>query len=101
MYAIVRRQPFDAAKLAEASEALAEFDNAHAAQPGYAGYLVVDIGEGRHLTVTLWETQQHAAAGRAALGPRVQALLEPLLTSPSEFLGAGEVVAGDLVRKPA
>lgn len=98
MYAIVRKQPFDATKLAEASEALGEFETAHAAQPGYAGYLAVDIGEGQRLTVTLWETQRHAAGGRAELGPRVQRLLEPLLTGPSELLGVGEVVAGDLIR---
>lgn len=98
MYAIVRKQPFDATKLAEASEALAEFETAHAAQPGYAGYIVVDIGDG-YLMVTLWETPQHAAAGRAALGPLVQRRLEPLMTGPSELQGVGEVVAGDLTRE--
>lgn len=99
MYAILRKQPFDAAKLGEAGEALAEFETAHADQPGYAGFLAVDIGEGRQVTVTLWETQQNAAAGRAELGPRVQRLLEPLLTGPSELLGVGEVVAGDLTQR--
>lgn len=99
MYAIVRKQTFDAAKLAEASEALAEFEAAHSDQPGYAGYVVVDIGEGRQISVTLWETHQDAEAGRAALGPRVRRLLDPLITNPSELLGVGDVVAGDLDRK--
>lgn len=99
MYAIVREQRFDPGRLAEAKEALDEFEAMHAEHPGYAGFVAVDVGDARQITITLWESKEHAEAGRVALGPRVQHRLEPLLTEPSALLGVGEVAAGDLIRR--
>jgi hypothetical protein len=43
MYAVLRLNSFDPAKLAASREQLEEFDRVHAAQPGYVGSVVVDL----------------------------------------------------------
>jgi hypothetical protein len=63
-------------------------------QPGYAGSLVIDDGN-RSIAVNLWDDEQAAAAGRTAIGPQVQRLLEPLMAGPSELIAAGEVLEDD------
>lgn len=73
-----------------------EFHAAHAAQPGYRGTVVADVGEGRLLTVTLWATAEAMAAAREALGPVVARALDPLMTAPAVLLGTGRVVVNDL-----
>lgn len=95
MYAIVRQYTYDPATIARAEQALAAAQGLHAAQPGYAGGLVIDDGQ-HFIAVNLWQTEHHAAAGRVAIGTQVQRLLKPLMATPSQLLGAGEVVATDL-----
>ena len=99
MYAILRQTPYDTERLASAEEALAEFQAVHAAQPGYAGNIVVDAGDGQRFTVTMWESENDAAAARAVLEPHVRRLLQPLTVGPSQLLGVGEVVTTDLTRQ--
>lgn len=94
-YAVVRRTHYDPATIAE-SAALAEFQRIHAAQPGYQGSVLIDAGEGARVTVTLWQSQQHAAAGRAALEPTIRRLLDPLMTEPAELVALGPLLSGDL-----
>ena len=96
MYAIIRKNTYDPGKLAQAGPALAEFQALHAAQPGYAGSIDVDTGQGQRIIVNLWQTQQDARAGMTALIPHVQRLLGPLMAGPSQLLGVGEVAATDL-----
>jgi len=48
------------------------------------------------IAVNLWQSEHDAVAGRAAIGMQVQRLLEPLMATPSQLLGADEVVATDL-----
>ena len=45
MYAVLRLNSFDPVKLAVSADRLEEFDKIHAAQPGYVGSVVVDLGE--------------------------------------------------------
>jgi hypothetical protein len=97
MYAILRQYTYDIAMIAHAEEALTAVQELHAAQPGYADSIVVNDGQ-RFIAVNLWRTEHDAAAGRGAIGAQVQRLLEPLMTTPSQLLGAGEVVASDLGR---
>jgi hypothetical protein len=100
MYAIIRQYRYDPAARDRAGQLIAQAQALHAGQPGYAGSLTVD--DGQQLTaVNLWHTEPDAAAGRAAIGPRVQRLLEPLMASPSQLLAAGQVVASDLPCLPA
>ncbi len=96
MYAIVRDNLYDSAKLAQGSDQLAEFQALHARQPGYRGTIVIDAGNDRSLVVNLWETAEHAEAARQALLPDVQRLLEPLMARPSQLIGTGPVVLADL-----
>jgi hypothetical protein len=95
MFAIVRLNSFDPIKLA-ASPALEEFDQLHRTQPGYVGTVIVDLQAGRRLVLNLWESEQHSAAALSVLGPEVSRLLEPLMSHPSELVGAGTVISTDL-----
>jgi hypothetical protein len=99
MYAILRQYTYDIAMIAHAQEALTDAQGLHAAQPGYAGSIVVDDGQ-RFIAVNLWRTEDDASAGRGAIGAQVQRLLKPLMTAPSQLLAAGEVVASDLGSPP-
>jgi hypothetical protein len=99
MYAILRQYTYDIAMIAHAQEALTAAQGLHAAQPGYAGSIVVDDGQ-RFIAVNLWRTQDDAFAGRGAIGAQVQRLLKPLMTAPSQLLAAGEVIASDLGGPP-
>ena len=92
VYAIARINRFDPVRLTTSQRELDEFDRLHAAQPGFLDSVVVDLGHGRQLALNLWESEAHSQAGLAVLGPHVARLLAPLMTAPSEFLGAGEVL---------
>lgn len=94
MYAVVRLNTWNEAKRSDASDAVAEFDRLHAEQAGFLGSLVVDLGEGRHAIVNLWQSEEHATAALPAMGPAVGRLLEPLMAAPSELLGTGAVIQG-------
>jgi hypothetical protein len=96
LYAVVRLNSFDPIKLA-ASPALEQFDQIHRTQPGYVGSIVVDLQAGCRLVLNLWESVEHGAAALSVLGPEVGRLLEPLMSYPSELVGAGTVVSTDLV----
>jgi hypothetical protein len=98
MYAVVRENHYDLEKLARSGKKMAEFNTRHAAQPGYAGNMVVDVSNGRMVIVSLWETEAHAHAARAALEPDIQRLLVPVMTQPSHLIGAGNVPVSDLRR---
>jgi pyridoxamine 5'-phosphate oxidase family protein len=99
-YAVLRSTRYDPNALAEAGAELEEFQRIHAAQPGYAGNIVIDAGDGTRFTLTLWESEQHVAQARAALGPVVQQLLNPLMVEPAQLLAVGNVLASDLAPTP-
>ena len=96
MYAIVRDNSYDPAKLARGREQFDEFQALHARQAGYRGSLVIDIGGEHWLTVNLWDSEQHATAALPGLIPELRRLLEPMMAAPSRLVGAGPVVATDL-----
>ena len=93
MYAVLRRNTFDPDKLAASAGALKEFDRLHAKQPGFAGAIVVDLGDGRRFAVNLWNGPERARAAVEVLAPVVGRLLVPLMAAPSELLGAGPVLS--------
>jgi hypothetical protein len=96
MYAVLRLNSFDPDKLAVSGKELEKFDDVHAAQAGYVGSVVVDIGEGRHFAINLWDSAEHSAAALSVLGPEIGRLLGPLMAKPSELIGAGTVISSDL-----
>ena len=96
MYAIIRDNTFDPAKLMEGHDQFAEFQALHARQPGYKGSIIVDAGNGRQLTINLWESEEQATAALPAMVPEVQRLLEPMMAKPSQLIATGPVVLADL-----
>ena len=100
MRAVIRRAHYHPEALATGQERLTEFERVHAAQPGYAGNLVVDLGGGERLLVTLWASDSEAGAARSQLGPVVQELLGPLERAPSDLVGTGPVIRCDLGLNP-
>jgi hypothetical protein len=95
MYAIVRDAIYDQMRLAQGGEQLAEFRAIHAQQPGYAGSHTVDLGNGRRLSINLWETEADAQAALPRMVPVVERLVAPLLTAPAALVGSGPVVDTD------
>lgn len=96
MYAVFRETHYAPDQTITESQEFRSFQEAHAGRRGYRGTLVAEVGGGRLLTVTLWETADDMNAARRALGPVVQELLNPLMTAPSALLGTGRVVVNDL-----
>jgi hypothetical protein len=99
MYAVFRETRYAPDREIVRTSGYQEFNAAHAAQPGYRGTVVADVGEGRLLTVTLWATAEAMAAAREALGPVVARALDPLMTAPAVLLGTGRVVMNDLAQE--
>lgn len=96
MYAVLRMNSFDPNQLAASSESLERFDKIHTAQPGYAGSVVVDLGEGRRFVLNLWDSEESSTSALSVLEPEIGRLVSPLLVSPSELIGVGTVISSDL-----
>ena len=92
MHAILREATYATDTPVHESREFKEFQALHARQPGYVGSYVIDAGDGRLFTVTLWESPTHAAAARAVLEPVVRRVLHPLMSAPSRLLATGPVV---------
>ena len=97
MHAVFRETRYSPDASVVESDVYREFNRIHAAQPGYRGTMVIDAGDGRLLTVTLWETAEAMTAAREALGTVVARLLDPHMAAPAVLLGTGPVVVNDLV----
>lgn len=97
MHAVFRETTYAPGDAIVETAAFREFQNVHAAREGYRGTIVADVGAGRLLTITLWETADAMHAAREAIGPVVERLLEPHMTRPAVLLGTGRVVVNDLV----
>jgi hypothetical protein len=48
--------------------------------------------------VNLWNREEDARAALPVMVPVVERLLEPMMTQPSELIGAGPVVLTDLTK---
>jgi hypothetical protein len=96
MYAVVRETTYPVDKALADRPEFTAFQDAHAAQPGYRGTVVTHVGNGQHVTVTLWDTAEHMAAARDAIGPAVKTLIEPLMLAPAKLVGTGEVAYIDI-----
>ena len=56
---------------------------------------------GEWVTVNLWESEQAAARGRAAIGVYVDRLESASSVAASELAGSGKVISTDLIRETA
>jgi hypothetical protein len=79
-----------------AGKQVAEFARIRADQPGYRGVVTVDVGDGRTLTVALWETEEQSRAASATVTPEAERLMGPLWTTPSHVIGQGDVIHNDV-----
>ena len=98
MHAVVRETSYAPDKPIYETQPFQEFQYEHANLNGYQGTVVVDVGAGRFLTLTLWQTAEDMTAAREAMGPVVERTLNPLMTSPAKLLGTGPVVVNDLTQ---
>jgi hypothetical protein len=98
MYAVLREATYDVEKKSRASKQVDEFARIRAEQPGYRGVVTVDIGDGRTLTVALWDTEAQNKAASAKVAPEAERLMGPLWTTPSQVIGSGEVIYNDLTK---
>ena len=96
MFASVRETTFDPEKLRQGQARLEELRALRERQPGYAGIVVVDAGDGRMLTLVLWESEEQATAARAVL--EATRLLAPLATIPGRSIAQGPVLRTDLAK---
>jgi hypothetical protein len=66
-------------------------------QPGYAGLVAVDAGDGRTIALVLWESEAHAAA-TAVPDAEVQRTRGSLGQPPSQIIAHGPVLRTDLAK---
>jgi len=97
MYAVFRETSYAADQKIEETEAFKAFQDKHAKQSGYLGTVVTNVGEGRYLTVTLWQSKKNMDDAREVLVPVVEDLLNPIMTAPTKLLGTGPVVVNDII----
>ena len=98
MFGVVRESTFDVVKKAGASKQVEEFARIRAQQPGYRGAVTVDAGDGRTLTILLWETEEQNQAASAKITPEAERLMGPIWKTPSQVIGSGEVIYNDLAK---
>jgi len=98
MFAVVREATYDTKKRAGGSKQVEEFARIRAQQAGYRGTVTVEAGDGRTLTLALWESKEQQEAASAMLTPEAQRLMGPLWTIPARILGSGEVTQNDLTK---
>jgi hypothetical protein len=98
MFATVREATFDPEKRRQGQAQLEELVAFRDRQPGFAGIVTVDAGDGRILTLILWESQAHAEAARAVLEPESLRLLAPLQTIRGRAIAQGPVIRADHVQ---
>ena len=96
MHAVVRETTYPSHTALGDRPEFKAFQDAHSAQPGYRGTVVTHIGNGRYITVTLWENAEDMHAAREAIGPVVEELIEPIMSAPSRLIGTGEVAFMDI-----
>jgi hypothetical protein len=97
MHAVFRETTFAADVDVSTSNEFQEFQRAHANLPGYRGTVVVAVGNGRHLTVTVWDSERDMHAAREAIGSVVERFIAPIMTAPAILLGTGLVKVNDMI----
>ncbi len=100
MFAVIRETAYAPGPPGYQTPQFAQFQDAHAQLPVYAGTVVVDAGAGRLLTLTLWESEAQMHQARAAMEPVVRRTIAPLLAGPAQLVATGPVVVNDLTGDP-
>ena len=98
MFAQVRESTYDLDKLSQGQAQQDEWRALQARQPGFAGVVAVDAGNGRRVTLLLWESEAQATAAQEVLAPAAARLLGPLRTVQSQVIVQGPVLRTDLAK---
>jgi len=98
VFAVVREATYDSEKKASGSSQIEEFSRVRAQQAGYRGSVTVDAGEGRTLTIALWDSEQEQQAASTTLAPEAERLIGPLWKIPARIIGSGEVIHNDVTK---
>ena len=96
MYAIIRQNNYSLTKLPNTGVLDEKIQRLHGSQPEYSGSLTVRSGEGIQIVVNVLDSEEHADAGRGAIGESVRKPQEQSVTSPPQLISAGPVVGNDL-----
>lgn len=99
MHAVVRETRYAPGQPIYETEEFQEFQREHAKLPGYKGTVVVDVGAGRFVTMTLWESADEMKAAQGAMDAVVGRTINPLMTTPAKLVGTGPVVVDDLTER--
>jgi hypothetical protein len=84
MHTVIRRYQGVQDSAEVASRAVEEFAPTLRDQPGFQGYWVVDAGGGILATITVFDTEEEAAASTAAAATWVQDNLPNLVPNPPQ-----------------
>jgi hypothetical protein len=98
MFATVRETLYDSDKPRPTPAQLNEFRALRERQPGYAGMVAVDAGNGRTIALVLWESEAAAAAAAAVLDAEVLRTIVPLGQSPGQIIAQGPILRTDLAK---
>jgi hypothetical protein len=93
MYALVREATLRPGAQESYLAARPAFDAFHAQCAGYQGGVVFDAGEGRLITVAVWESEQSYQAAAPAIRAQAERLINPFLQAASRAMYQGTVVA--------
>ena len=99
MYAVVRESQRRPEGQAQAEADRAEFVALRAQQPGSLGAISLDLGDGRTVTVALWESAQAQQDASAALRQHAERLIFAHTTEPPRIVYQGNVIADDLTTR--
>ena len=98
MYAVIRESTIRPGAQDQLNAGRNEFAALRAQQQGYKGSVVIDAGNGRMLTISLWESEQSEQAARATLQPEAERLMTPHLTASPRVTAQGQVVSNELTQ---
>jgi hypothetical protein len=97
MYVVVHEVILDDADQYNAAHQ--EFARILARTPGLRGTLSLDAGEGRHVSIALWDSAAEAEAAGPDLGLHYQRLLAPQTAGPGRVVYEGPVVPETLTTR--
>ncbi len=96
MCAIIRQNNYSLTKLPNTGVLDEKIQRLHGSQPEYFGSPTVRTGEGIQIVVNVLDSEEHANAGRGAIGESVRKPQEQSVMSPPQLISAGPVVGNDL-----
>jgi hypothetical protein len=97
MYVVVREVILDNEDQYNAAHR--EFASILAQTPGLRGTISLDAGEGRHVSIALWDSAAAAQTAGPHLGPHYERLLAPHTASPGRVVYEGPVVTETLTTR--